>query len=367
MSAGVDVRATVAEFFEARVDAEITPLHAGHINDSYFVAVAMPTGSSRYVLQRLNTRIFHAPAEVMENVDRITRHLRAKRAALPPEEQVRRAPVLRRTPAGVAFVRDDAGGWWRLLEFVDGGRTRLTVSSPAEARAAAAAFGEFQRLLEDLPAPRLHETLPRFHDTPARVAALRAAVAEDVVRRAASVAGEIRAALDGAAECGRLLSEAAAGRIPERVVHNDAKISNVRFDAAGGAPLCVIDYDTVMPGLSLHDFGDMVRSMACPAAEDEPDLSRVVVDPALFAALAEGYLGATGAMLNAVERALLVYSGWLMAYEQGVRFLTDYLRGDTYYKCARPGQNLDRARAQLHLAGRIHLERKTLEKLATRA
>lgn len=363
----MDPQEIIAAFFDSAHGVSIDPLTAGHINDSFVVAVPSVGGAERYVLQRLNTRIFPRPAEVMENVDRITQHLRAKRGDLPPAERRRRAPVLRRALDGRPFACDADGGWWRLLEFVEGSRTRLTATSLDDARAAARAFGEFQRLLEDLPPPRLHDTLPGFHDTPARVAALREAISMDAAGRSATVQSEIAVALEGASRCSKLLAAAADGRMPLRVVHNDAKISNVLFDDGTNEPLCVIDYDIVMPGLSLFDFGDMVRSMACSAAEDEPDMSRIHLDHERVEALVSGYLEAVGSMLTPTERSLLVFAGWLITYEQAVRFLADYLRGDVYYRCERPGHNLERARAQFRLASLLESDRDALERIVSRA
>ena len=207
----------------------------------------------------------------------------------------------------------------------------------------------FQSLLADLPPPRLHETIPDFHNTPLRLEALEGAVQADACGRVATAGREIACALDNRALAGALLDAHKRGAIPERVVHNDAKLSNVLFDQSTGDTLCVVDLDTVMPGLTLYDFGDMVRSMTCTAAEDERDLRRVVVQMPLFTALARGYLEAAGPFLLPAERDHLVTAGKLITLEQGVRFLTDYLRGDTYYKTNCPGQNLDRCRAQFAL------------------
>jgi Ser/Thr protein kinase RdoA (MazF antagonist) len=222
----------------------------------------------------------------------------------------------------------------------------LSVSSPTEAEAGGRAFGAFQRRLADLPGPRLHETIAGFHDTPRRYADLEAAVEDDAFGRAAAAREEIGYAMGHRDTAGALLEARRQGRVPERVVHNDAKISNVLFDRKSGEGLCVVDLDTVMPGLSLFDFGDMVRTMTSRAAEDDdgPDAG---VDPALFEALAGGYLSEMGPLLTAGERELLVASGRLITLEIGVRFLTDFLLGDVYFRTAHPEHNLKRCRAQL--------------------
>ncbi|RMF71661.1 MAG: aminoglycoside phosphotransferase family protein, partial [Planctomycetota bacterium] len=257
------------------------------------------------------------------------------------------------------------GRVWRMYHFIEGTRTFTSPRSSAQATAAARAFGEFQALLADLPSPPLHETIPHFHDTPRRFAALRTSIADDAHRRAANAADEIAFCLAREASAGLLTDLHRRGAIPQRIVHNDAKISNVLFDDAGREAICVVDLDTVMPGLSLYDFGDMVRSMACSAAEDERDLSRVEVSPERFAALAAGYLEATGNLLVPAEREHLVDAARIITLEQGVRFLTDYLDGDRYYQTKRLNHNLDRCRTQLKLVASIERQAATLRRAAS--
>jgi hypothetical protein len=228
---------------------------------------------------------------------------------------------------------------------------------------AARAFGDFQKILADLPSPRLHETIPNFHNTPWRLERLEAAVAAEVHGRAALCRSEIDYALSQRAGAHRLTELQAAGRIPERITHNDTKLNNVMLDEATGEDVCVIDLDTVMPGLTLYDFGDMVRTATMPVKEDEPDLSKVIMQWPMFEALAQGYLASAGAFLNRDERANLAFSGWLMTFEVGVRFLTDHLAGDTYFRISRPGQNLDRCRAQFALARDIERNLEAMERL----
>jgi Ser/Thr protein kinase RdoA (MazF antagonist) len=217
------------------------------------------------------------------------------------------------------------------------------------AREAARAFGAFVRLLVDCPGASLHETIPGFHDTARRIAALEDAARRDPCGRAGEARDDIAYVLAERAIAGVLPPLVTAGEIPVRVVHNDAKITNVLFDERTGAAVCVIDLDTVMPGLVLHDFGDMVRSMASPTDEDDPDPGRVDARPDFVVALAEGFLAEAGSALTPVERRSLVLAGRLIVLEQAARFLCDYLDGDRYYHVARPGHNLDRTRAQLAL------------------
>jgi Ser/Thr protein kinase RdoA (MazF antagonist) len=339
-----------AQFAVAGAVVAVAPRTTGHINDSFVVTFAEGGAQVQMFLQRINTTVFERPEQMMDNVARVTAHL--ARFHRGPDAS-RRGLTLIPGRAGGPCVRDELGGWWRMYRFIADTQVFETVTSVAHAEQAAFAFGEFQRLLADLPAPRLHETLPDFHTTPLRYAALERAVVADPRGRRAGAAEEIAFALERRAEGDVLLRLRRDGVAPERVVHNDAKLSNVLFDAVSGAALCVTDLDTVMPGLALFDFGDMVRSMTCPCAEDAIELHDVTVQPELFAALARGYLAAVGTMLTTAEREHLVRAGHVITLEQGVRFLTDYLLGDGYYKTTRPEQNLERARTQFRLVASL--------------
>jgi hypothetical protein len=333
----------------------VEPWGSGHIHDSYRLTTNGGESGRRFLLQRLNANVFPDPVEVTESIRRVTDHLRAK---LPPDVDAgRRVLALRQTQDGSLCHRDDAGALWRTYDFVAGARTYDLVRSPTMARRAAVAFGSFQRDLADLPPPRLPETLADFHHTPARFAALQRAVEEDVAGRAGEAAGEIEDALAREA-LSRVLHDAwEAGEVPERVTHNDTKINNLLFDEQSGEALCVIDLDTVMPGLGLFDVGDLIRTSGSRAAEDERDLARVVAEPELVAAIVTGYVDAMGALLTPVERRLLVVSGEVITFEIGLRFLTDFLEGDTYFKTARPEHNLDRCRAQFALLASLEQQR----------
>lgn len=353
----------------------VRPLTIGHIHESFIVESDAPVpggGASicrawravvgrRFLLQRINRHVFPDPDALLSNLRRVTEHVAAKLRAGGVADVERRALTLIPTRDGTAAHRDGSGACWRMMRFIDGTATRTEALSPVHAEQAGRAFGEFQRLLADLPPPRLIETIPHFHDTPRRLEVLRAAIEADPAGRAGDSRPEIEFALSRAADAGRLMTLNRAGEIPERIVHNDAKISNVLFDERTDEPLCVVDLDTVMPGLALFDFGDMVRSMTCAAPEDERDLSRVGVSAEMFSGLARGYLAAAGPMLTPCEREHLVFSGWLISLEQGVRFLTDFLAGDAYYRTTRPGQNLDRCRTQFALVRSIERRRGELE------
>jgi aminoglycoside phosphotransferase (APT) family kinase protein len=334
-----------------------TPYGSGHINDSY-CAVFLEAGAPvRYLLQRINHGIFKNPAALMENIQRVTEHLAAQMADEPDRD--RRVLTLIPARDGRAWHVDEEGNHWRAFRFIENAHTYDAVESAEQAFQAAKAFGHFQKLLASLPAPRLHDTIPDFHNTPKRFTALVEAIASDVTGRAVQAKPEIDFALKHQPIASVLLS----ANLPERVTHNDTKFNNVLLDDDTGEGICVIDLDTVMPGLALYDFGDMVRTTTSPAMEDERDLSRVTMQFPMFEALVRGYLTSAGDFLTRAEKQHLVFSGKLIAFEQGVRFLTDYLAGDTYYKVHRESQNIDRCRTQFKLVESIEQQEERMERL----
>jgi aminoglycoside phosphotransferase (APT) family kinase protein len=344
-----DAAAVLARFAVPGRLLSLEPHMSGLINHSWLARCDAPGGPHRYLLQQINRHVFHRPDEVMENMDRVTRHVASQlvRAGVP--DAGRRVLSLVPTLDGASHHVDGAGETWRLVPWVEGTRSTERATTEGEARETARAFGRFLAQLQDLPGPPLHETIAGFHDTPARLAAFERAVAADRVSRAAGCRGETEALLDRRALASALALPAARGEIPVRPAHNDAKIANVLFDEATGEALCVVDLDTVMPGLSLHDFGDLARSAVSDSDEDERDLARVSVRVPVFAALAHGFVEGAGAALSSAERGLLVAGAEVIVYEQALRFLADHLDGDRYYRTSRPGHNLDRARSQLRL------------------
>jgi len=346
-----DLRTTGQRFAIPGTFVHGAPLGSGHIHDTWAVTWRERGQDRRYVHQRLNERVFPDVPGLMENIGRITRHLqrRTEAGADVPAGRARRGLTLVPARDGVDWMRDDTGRAWRTCLLIEGTVTRDCVAEPAQARAAAHAFGLFQRQVADLDGPPLRETIPRFHDTPARYAAFEAAVAADNAARAAAARAEIAFARDQAPLARGLADPAAGGSLPLRVAHNDTKLNNVLFDAVTGEGLCVIDLDTVMPGVGLCDFGDLARTASCRAVEDERDLARVVVDAELFAALAAGWLAGVGDLIAPAEREHLVTAARVMTFESGLRFLTDHLAGDPYFRVRRAGQNLDRCRAQFAL------------------
>ncbi len=338
----------------------ISPFSGGHINQSYLVASKTRTGLRRYLLQAINTTIFKSPFAVMDNIERVTCHLRGRLLRDGYTDVSRRVLELVRTHGGPLWFQSESG-FWRCYRFVEDTRVELRVSSPAQAFTAGHAFGSFLRQLDDFPAPPLHETIPRFHDTPSRIHDLYRVIEENRVGRVKETRQEIESLLRHVDVADALTVPLAQGVLPCRVVHNDAKLSNVLLDADSGDAICVTDFDTVMPGTALFDFGDMVRSMASRSAEDATDLDSIRVDPALFNALAHGYVAGAGGALTSAERSLLTMSGIIITYEQAVRFLTDWLDGDRYYGADYPRHNLDRARSQMALHAALLRERDDLE------
>jgi hypothetical protein len=336
---------------------------SGHINDTYAVTFDQGGVPVRYICQRLNGRVFKDGAGLMENIRRVTAHLAGKVEA--GREASRRVLTLVPARDGRVWWRDPEGAFWRCYLFIEKARTYDLVENPRQAREAARAFGEFQGMLVDLPGPRLHETIPGFHDTRRRFGAWQRAVAADRHNRAHAARDEIAFALAREPIVDVLAALFARGEIPERITHNDCKLNNVMLDDVTHEGVCVIDLDTVMPGLALHDFGDMVRTATSAAAEDEPDLRKVGLRLPVYEALVGGYLGAAD-FLNAAERAHLAFSGKLVTFEIGLRFLTDYLEGDVYFKTSRPGHNLDRCRTQFALVRSLEAQEAALQAVLDR-
>ncbi len=352
-----DIAAIARQF---RIPGEFisaAPYGSGHINDTYCANFSASGTPVRYILQRINHNVFKNPVALMENVARVTTHIRAKLAG--QADINRRVLTLIPTATGQAYYRDEGGNHWRAYVFIEKARTYDAVESPGQALQAARAFGRFQQLLADLPAPRLHDTIPGFHDTPKRFAALEKAIAADTANRAKLCQPEIQFALQHKPITGILLQ---AG-LPERVTHNDTKFNNVMLDDATGEGICVIDLDTVMPGLVLYDFGDQVRTTTSPAKEDERDLSKVKMQMPMFEALARGYLETAGGFLTPGEKQHLAFAGKLITFEIGIRFLADFLAGDVYFKVHREDHNLDRCRTQFKLVESIEQQEEQMNRL----
>jgi Ser/Thr protein kinase RdoA (MazF antagonist) len=352
-----DVGAVARHFHIAGEFLSAEPYGSGHINDTYCAVYNQGGTRVRYLFQRINHNVFKQPVALMENVRRVTEHLATKMAAEP--DASRRVLTLIAARSGEGYLRDADGNVWRAYIFIEHARGYDAVENPQQARAAAKAFGQFQKMLADLPSPRLHDTIPDFHHTPKRFTALEKAIEADGVNRAALAKTEIDFALRHKSICGGLLD----ANLLERVTHNDTKFNNVLLDDVTGEGMCVIDLDTVMPGLALYDFGDMVRTTTSPAREDERDLSKVQMQFPMFEALARGYLESAAEFLTPAEKRLLPFSGKLITFEIGIRFLTDFLAGDVYFKVSREGHNLDRCRTQFKLVESIEQQEAAMNKL----
>jgi len=324
---------------------------SGHINDTYAVDFSQGGTDIRYIFQRINQNVFRQPERLMDNVSRVTNHIHDRLEEL--DDTSRHTLTIIPSLEGKPYAKDDEGNYWRVYVFVEKALSYDIIESEDQAYCAARAFGQFQADLVDLKGPRLFETIPDFHNTPSRYAALEQAISSDAHGRAASCRAEIDFALARKADASKLIDLMVKGEIPERITHNDTKLSNVLIDNLTGEGICVIDLDTVMPGLVHYDFGDLMRSSTSPAAEDETDLSKVHMQFSMFEALLRGYLSSAGAFLSPLERELLPFGGKLITLETGVRFLTDYLSGDVYFKTHRVGHNLERCRAQFKLVESI--------------
>jgi Ser/Thr protein kinase RdoA (MazF antagonist) len=345
---------------------KVTPVTTGHIHDTYLVTYVDSGRSTRYIHQRINQHVFRDPPRLMENIERVIRHLRAKLERERHPDISRHVPGLVRAFDGRPYSLDEDNAYWRTWLHLDGMRSYDTVRSPQLARRAATAFGRFVRLLADLPGPRLNETVADFHDTPKRYEQLRRAIDADVCGRVNQAWEEIDFAGDRMAMAYTLVELQAQGALRQGIAHNDTKISNVLFDAVSDEALCVIDLDTVMPGLLLLDFGDLVRTAGSASSEDERQLERVSVRLPVFEALASGYLSETASLFNEQELSLLPFAGKLVSLETGVRFLTDYLEGDRYFKTAYPQHNLERARNQFALVRSIEKQESAMQAVISR-
>jgi hypothetical protein len=337
------------------------PYGTGHINDTYAATYRQGGATIRYIHQRINQNIFKNTVGLMENIQRVTNHLRVKLEDQP--DVTRRALTLVPACDGRTYFIDRQGECWRTYVFIEAARTYDAVESTQQAFEAAKAFGRFQGLLADLSPPRLHDTIPDFHNTPKRFAALEKVIEADAANRCALARAEIDFALSHKPITARLIELQARGLLPERTTHNDTKFNNVMLDDATQEGICVIDLDTVMPGLALYDFGDMVRTTTSPALEDERDLSKVYMQFPMFEALVRGYLASAGEMLNPAEKQNLAFCGKLITFEIGIRFLADFLAGDAYFKVHRDGHNLDRCRTQFKLVESIETQEDAMNRL----
>ena len=335
-----------------RVEGEVkeaVPMNSGHINTTSRIIVDNNGKTEKYTVQAINTYVFKNPEGVMENIAKVTAHIRKKLEQSGGDTE---RGVLTVIPAkdGRFFYKDDEGTYWRIYKFIDNSYTQNKVEDPKTLYNAGVGFGNFQKQLADIPMDGLVETIPDFHNTPVRYAQLMEAVKNDSANRAASCQQEIQFFIEREKEMSILTDLKAEGKMPVRVTHNDTKFNNILLDDATNEALSVIDLDTVMPGLVTDDFGDAIRFAANTADEDETDLSKVEVSLELFEAFTKGFLEALDGSLTKTEMEHLAWGAKIITMEIGSRFLADYLNGDIYFKIHKENHNLDRARCQIALA-----------------
>ncbi len=333
----------VSHFITPADTIEIKPLGAGHINDSFKVV----NGNDEYVLQRINHSIFQNVDQLQNNIFRVTSHIRKKLEEAGETDIDRKVLTLIPTHDGKLYYRDNEENYWRMTLFIKDSKSYDDIN-PELAYRAGLAFGDFQRMLSDLPGEPLHETIPNFHNMEFRLEAFRDSVKKDRVGRVMEVSDlikEIEARANDMCRAEQLHRE---GKLPKRINHCDTKVNNILFDS-NDRVLCVVDLDTVMPGYVLSDFGDFIRTGANTGAEDDKNLDNVNIDLDIFEAYTRGYLEKASEFLSDTEIENLAFGAKLLTYMQTVRFLTDYLDGDIYYKINYGNHNLVRSLAQFKL------------------
>lgn len=361
----MDVSTIASHFSYPGVMKASKPFGSGHINDTFLLTYETGAERCQYILRRINQTVFTRPRELIENTECVCHHIEEKLAEERPAESARR--VLKLVPAGaVPWYQDEAGEYWCSYRFVDKTVAIDTVQNLDQAYQAARAFGKFQGQLADLDPDQVVETIPDFHHLLKRYETFEKALEVDAHGRCSSVQEEIDFVMSRKALADRIMAALADRSLPIRVIHNDTKVNNVLLDEDTGEGMCVIDLDTVMPGTVIYDFGDMVRTFTSPAAEDEQDLSKIRMRMEVFEALTRGYLEEANEFLNDTERSMLVYGAKLLTLIMGVRFLTDYLMGDIYYKIHHPSHNLDRARTQFQLLQHIEAAESQMEEIVSR-
>ena len=337
----------------------------GHINDTFRLTFETEQGTRRYILQKMSSVVFKKPVELMENISNVTAWLKKKIRENGGDTE-RETLNLVMTGEGLPYHVDKEGEYWRVYKFIEGATCYDAVKNDDDFYQSAVAFGHFQRLLADYPAETLHETIPNFHNTPDRMRIFREAVQRDECGRVAGVQEEIRFIEEHEKLSHVLYDLLEEGKLPLRVTHNDTKLNNIMIDDATGKAVCVIDLDTVMPGLSAHDFGDSIRFGASTGAEDERDLSKISCDLHLYEVYTKGFIEGCGGALTEIELDMLPWGAVLMTFENGIRFLTDYLEGDHYFKIHRDGQNLDRCRTQLKLVSDMEEKMQQMQQIVNK-
>jgi thiamine kinase-like enzyme len=327
--------------------AEAVLCGSGHIHETFRVETS-EKDKDDYILQRLNNKVFRNIPELQENIERVTKHLHNKLLTVPGADTKRECLTVIQAKNGKSWMEDEEGNFWRMFVFISNNKSYDIVDTPDKAFEGGKAIGRFQALLTDLPGKPLHETIPSFHDVEKRIDNFKYTLKKDPAGRVKETARETEFILRRADDMTIIQKLGREGKIPVRITHNDTKFNNILFDE-NGKSLCIIDLDTVMPGYFHSDFGDAIRTGANIAAEDENDLSKIKMDITLFEAYASGYLSETSYTLNDIEKEYLAFAPLLLAYEQSLRFLTDYVDGDKYYRIHHKHHNIQRTRAQIRL------------------
>ncbi len=343
----IELKKVVAQFKVTEEVIDVYPYGTGHINDTYKVETVIDLHKVNYILQRINHNVFKQPMKLQENVALVTDRLEKDFSDLRDSHR-RRLILIKTNDDGICYV-DEGGNHWRMFEFLEHTVGYDIVENESQAYQASKAFGAFMNSLSNIPSDKFHETIPNFHNSPSRFRDLEEAIEKNVAGRLESCQEEVKFALENQAITTKLLGLHAEGKIPMRVTHNDTKMNNVLLDTATDEAMAVIDLDTVMPGLVHYDFGDLVRTSTSPAAEDERDLDKVFMRLNIFKALLKGYLTSTKDVLNDLEIENMTFAGKLITFEIGLRFLTDYLNGDVYFKTHSDDHNLVRCRTQFKL------------------
>lgn len=341
---------------------EGTPYGSGHIHDTFLVRTAEP-GLDDYIFQKFNNNVFRDIGKVQENISRVTAHLKKKIELIPGSDPKRETLTVVPAKDGSLWLTDDEGSLWRAFLFIPGHRSYDLVDSPGKAFEGGKMVGRFQAMLSDLEEPPLHETIPFFNNTAKRTETFYIKISEDTAGRVKITGPECSFVDERAESMKAIYNLVSEGKIPVRITHNDTKFNNILFDEFTGKALCIIDLDTVMPGYVHYDFGDAIRTAANKGAEDDKDLSKVEMDIDIFEAYTAGYLSEIKNVLNETEIEYLAFAPLVNTFIQGVRFLTDYIDGDKYYKIHHEHHNLQRARAQFKLVESMESHYREMKKI----
>jgi hypothetical protein len=333
---------------------EAFPYGTGHINNTYKAVFSQSGKIINYIFQKINKTIFINPEELMANISIVLEY--QKKALANISDPSRKSLTLIPTIGNKTFYIDSNGDYWRSYCFIENAATYDIIEDEKTAYNAAKAFGEFQKSLTALSPKKLNITIPNFHNTPKRYEAFETAVTADTVNKAKDVKDEINFVLNHKKYASRLFNLHKNGKLPERICHYDTKLNNVMIDDNTKEGICVIDLDTVMPGFTAFDFGDLIRTGTSPAAEDELDTSKVFMQMNMFTSIANGYLSSAESFLTKTEKDNLVFGGLLITLENALRFLMDHIQGDVYYKIHRDNHNLDRCRTQIALVKSIETQ-----------